>query len=75
MVVKNTTAFLDQLPFSMEQGVGGVVWGQDAGRIHVTHSKPVLQVCWHSKGDYLAAVSADGRLLGKLLYVEVVCGL
>lgn len=66
MVVKNTTAFLDQLPFSMEPAVGGVVWGseQDAGRIHVTHGKPIQQVCWHSKGDYLAAVSADGRLLG-----------
>uniref|UniRef100_A0A8C6TZS7 Ribosome biogenesis protein BOP1 n=1 Tax=Neogobius melanostomus TaxID=47308 RepID=A0A8C6TZS7_9GOBI len=47
-------------------GEGPVVWSNAEGeelhqgiRMKIQHPKPVTQVTWHSKGDYLAAVMPD----------------
>lgn len=74
LTVKRTVAFLGELALSAGEASGPaeasgpveeVKWGQreggDAEGIHISHSKPVRQFCWHCKGDYIAAVTADGR--------------
>ncbi|KAJ0003775.1 hypothetical protein NQD34_008873 [Periophthalmus magnuspinnatus] len=47
-------------------GEGPVIWSNAEGeellhgiRIKIQHPKPVSQVTWHSKGDYVAAVMPD----------------
>lgn len=65
LVVKRTTSFLEALPLNTGEAGGSehmrCEWGRSEGRVLVTHAKPVRQFSWHCKGDYLAAVTADGK--------------
>lgn len=70
LVVKHTSALLSDLPLSanVEDAstsglVTGVQWGREGDRVYVKHSKPVKQVCWHARGDYVATLTADGKVL------------
>lgn len=65
LVVKHTASFLvevgESIGGSSDGGVpGDIHWDKDKDRLHITHTKPVKQVCWHAKGDYLATVTSDG---------------
>lgn len=63
LVVKRTTSFLEELPISVGESSAAehVRWERKEGRVYITHSKKVQQFCWHCKGDYIAAVTADGK--------------
>ena len=64
VVVKHTTTLLSQLPLSGDEGASTrsvVQWRREGDRVCIRHSKPVQQVCWHVRGDYLASVTADGK--------------
>ena len=62
LVVSHTTTLLSQLPVSSSEGGSTTVqWRREGDRVCIQHSKPVQQVCWHAKGDYLATVCADGE--------------
>lgn len=64
LTVRRTATFLGELVPSVGESsdlAEEVKWGQSAEGIHITHSKPVRQFCWHCRGDYIAAVTADGK--------------
>ena len=62
LVVKHTSSFLETLPISVgESSAEHVDWERKKGRVHITHNKEIHQFCWHCKGDYIAAVTADGK--------------
>ncbi|XP_005098986.1 ribosome biogenesis protein bop1 [Aplysia californica] len=42
---------------------------KDSGfRVKISHSKPVIQVTWHAKGDYFACVQQDGKSQAVLIH-------
>ena len=65
LAVKHTAAFLEELPFNVGEAdsTQHVQWGweKSKARVDISHSKSVRQFCWHSKGDYLATVTAAGE--------------
>lgn len=70
LCVRRTVSLLSELPLggsvgeaSSRAALGGVEWRREGERVHIKHSKPVQQVCWHCRGDYLASVSADGEIV------------
>ena len=69
LIVKRTTCFLEELPFDAGEASGApeqVQWSWEGreGRVSITHARPVRQFCWHCRGDYLAAVTANGGFVG-----------
>ena len=65
VVVKQTRTFLQTLPVTSEthdkeegEEEMGVVWERAGEDVCLVHREPVLQVCCHGKGDYLASVTA-----------------
>ena len=66
LIVKQTSILLSQLPLdvdSEEQGSVAARWGREGQDVYVQHSKPVKQVCWHTRGDYVATVAGDGKIV------------
>lgn len=73
LAVKHTNTLLGQLPLGVGEAsntgshLGEAEWGRDkeregeGERVWIKCSKPVQQVCWHVRGDYLATVAADGK--------------
>lgn len=74
--MKHTATLLSELPVSAAS-VGGasgtVTWGREGDRVHIKHCRPVKQVCWHVRGDYMATVAADGKALLSNMQVEQKC--
>ena len=65
LLTKHTTALLSQLPLevaSTAEASMAVQWGSEGDRVYIKHIKPVKQVCWHVRGDYVATVAADGKV-------------
>jgi hypothetical protein len=65
LAVKHTTDFLGELILSAgvaSSSAETIEWGRRDNGIHITHNSLVRHFCWHSKGDYFAAVTADGML-------------
>lgn len=65
LLVKHTSALLSQLPLGVPttaEATMAVQWGREGDRVYIKHIKPVKQVCWHIRGDYVATVAADGKV-------------
>uniref|UniRef100_A0A8D0HKG4 Ribosome biogenesis protein BOP1 n=1 Tax=Sphenodon punctatus TaxID=8508 RepID=A0A8D0HKG4_SPHPU len=70
-----TDQLIDAYTAPEEQRLQPVTWEVPAGgerdqgvRLVIKHGKPVKQVVWHGKGDYLASVLADNSNLQVLIH-------
>jgi len=77
LLCSNTDQMLEAFQASEEASTSKkiVTWSEfditekDSGlRLKISHSKPILQVTWHAKGDYFSSVQQDGKSQAVLIH-------